>query len=109
MPETLRPAPSPAPILTPSPQGDYHTRDSSPHPTLLGSSESVPSTATLSGNPPSAAVGNLGDITGAPLVAEPESLGTVSLAATPVTFISGLRYSRRDKLYVVFGHYFFEV
>ncbi|KAM5530242.1 hypothetical protein V8D89_016094 [Ganoderma adspersum] len=101
-PETSRRNPSRAPTRTPSPRDDHHIQDPSLRTSRPSSSASVPSTATLSGIPSSSIAENVGDITGDPLVAEPESLGrkhgAVWLAPSPVTILTGMRYSRREKL-----------
>ncbi|PIL23469.1 hypothetical protein GSI_14780 [Ganoderma sinense ZZ0214-1] len=96
VPETpRRTPPSRAQTVAPPPLDNYHGQDPSIHRDRPCSPESSVSTATLSGS-------LFGNITGNRLVAEPEPLerkhGAVALAQCPVTFISGMRYSRRDKL-----------
>ena len=104
-PEIPRRNPSRCPTRTPPPRDDHDIQDPNLPPSRPGSPSSAPSTVTLSVIPLSSVAENVGDFTGDPLVAEPEPLGRkhgeVWLAPCPVTFLTGMRYSRREKLYVM--------
>ena len=120
MPQIRENSPSPGPTRAPSPtlpQDHHHLTNPSLDLPRPDSSASTTSSATLSGTPSSPGADNQGTYFGLPLVAEPESTtsieaepettpeskgGDVWLAPSPVGFFTGLRYSRRDKLYVFF-------
>ncbi len=83
----------------------HHLIDPGLDPIRSISPTSIASSDTLSCGSLSPGVDNLGTILGHPLVAEPESTSTtVWLAPSPVSILTGLRYSRRDKLCVMLHH-----